>query len=601
MGEMTARDPKTSAAFKRELGDVETTAAPKKVETDRREFQRIQSLTESMIKADAVRNKMFKGMEDIYRMNWVGAGSQDIRDTVSPDCHNTIRGLVDLLAGAKPDIKIPRDPDSQEGEEIASKIEKTLELIRRRFNRLRGSDVEEEAVLTGSLFGVVVLKYAYVSATADAIEDQAKKHNLDPEKRKRLKEQVEFYQDLSKRSPFMVDVLNPMTIHFQRGPDGLRSVVECQQKTVADIRAEWGEHLLVTRQPGEDVMYREYWDRFQYCKWVDDTPLDMGTNSSIPYIVKDINGTRVFGNTEYFPILYAVWKGDLWAALNLVLTMMRSNVFAFGNPAWICTGKSAHDADIPFNMASVRIDLDPGDSITPLTKDLNTTDNQLLYSTFRQLIEESTLGKLLLGKAPEHLLAFSTVNMLIQGEKSKLSLLQLGVADALSELFEKMLILVANGGKTLTMFGKGAMTELKPADIDVDRIEVLVELKPNIPQDRLQLLNMAKMGVDAGLASKYSARELAGWMQPDEEEERITEEQLFEVIKQMKFQEIAQPQEQQPGAPQQLGTPEPTTPPSPFIPPKGYTEADAGLPAVQSVGEPPPEFTRSAEQNMEPQ
>jgi len=447
------------------------------------------------------------------------------------------------------------------------------------------------------------MKLAYVPDTVEALEQQAKKSKRAD--RDRLKQQIKFYKDLGKRAPFMVDVLDPRTVHVQRGADGLRCVVEYRERMVGDMRAEWGEHLFPVRQPTGQVKYYEYWDRYRYCKWVEDELLDLGEHDLpfIPYVIQDTNGTRIFGKTEYFPVLYAVWKGDLWKALNLVLTMMRSNVFALGNPTFIATGKSAQDADIPFDMAGARIPLDSGDSITMLSKDLNTKDMQSMYATLRQLVEESTLNKMVFGKSPEHILAYSTVNMLIQGAKSTLNPLLIGIARSLEALFEMVLLWVAFRKATVKLYGSNEMTELKASDINPDCIEVQVKLKPDIPQDRLQLLNMAKMAVDTGLASKYSARDLAGWLQPDEEDKRIALERIVEVLFQTRLQELLAPQE---GATEvQQGE----TPVSPeqmqHIPPviegneQGFTEARGGLPLVQQVGEPTPEFTESAAENME--
>ena len=571
--------------------------------SDAQEFMEIRALATGLIDSDKERDSMFDGLSDIYHMEWSGTGEDRIQDTIAPDGHNTVSGMKNLLTGIRPEITVPLYVGSKSDEATASRIEKALNLIRRRFNTLRGTDVEGEAALSGSLFGLVVMKLAYVPDTVEALEQQAKKSKRAD--RDRLKQQIKFYKDLGKRAPFMVDVLDPRTVHVQRGADGLRCVVEYRERMVGDMRAEWGEHLFPVRQPTGQVKYYEYWDRYRYCKWVEDELLDLGEHDLpfIPYVIQDTNGTRIFGKTEYFPVLYAVWKGDLWKALNLVLTMMRSNVFALGNPTFIATGKSAHDADIPFDMAGARIPLDSGDSITMLSKDLNTKDMQSMYATLRQLVEESTLNKMVFGKSPEHILAYSTVNMLIQGAKSTLNPLLIGIARSLEALFEMVLLWVAFRKATVKLYGSNEMTELKASDINPDCIEVQVKLKPDIPQDRLQLLNMAKMAVDTGLASKYSARDLAGWLQPDEEDKRIALERIVEVLFQTRLQELLAPQE---GATEvQQGE----TPVSPeqmqHIPPviegneQGFTEARGGLPLVQQAGEPTPEFTESAAENME--
>jgi len=572
--------------------------------SDAREFMEIQALATVLIDSDKERDSMFDGLSDIYHMEWSGTGEDRIQDTIAPDGHNTVSGMKNLLTGVRPEITVPLHVGSKSDEATASRIEKALNLIRRRFNTLRGTDVEGEAALSGSLFGLVVMKLAYVPDTVEALEQQAKKSKGTD--RDRLKQQIKFYKDLGKRAPFMVDVLDPRTVHVQRGADGLRCVVEYRKCTVGDMWAEWGEHLFPTRQPTEQVKYYEYWDRYRYCKWVEDELLDLAEHDLpfIPYVIQDTNGTRIFGKTEYFPVLYAVWKGDLWKALNLVLTMMRSNVFALGNPTFIATGKSAQDADIPFDMAGARIPLDEGDSITMLSKDLNTKDMQSMYATLRQLVEESTLNKMVFGKSPEHVLAYSTVNMLIQGAKSTLNPLLIGIARSLEALFEMVLLWVAFRKATVKLYGSNEMTELKASDINPDYIEVQVKLKPDIPQDRLQLLNMAKMAVDTGLASKYSARDLAGWLQPDEEDKRIALEKIVEVLFQTRLQELLSPPEQvqQGEAPEvQQVSPEQMQ----FIPPvieeneQGFTEARGGLPLVQQTGEPTPEFTESAAENME--
>jgi hypothetical protein len=178
-----------------------------------------------------------------------------------------------------------------------------------------------------------------------------------------------------------------------------------------------------------------------------------------------------------------------------------------------------------------------------------------------------------------------------------------------TDMSRRMLKWTKESGDALDLYGREVRIKLEPNDIDEQMLMVEAEYKPDIPQDRLQLANMAKMLVDSGIMSKHTARSLSGSDQPNEEEELIVRENIRTMLTQFKLKELEAQYGSQPGMPQEAQAAGPQQPDlSGFIPPPvepeiptskpGFIGQETNMPVVQAMGAPPLDFQQAAADNM---
>ena len=579
------------------------------------EFHKISQAAQELIRADAMRDAMLAAMRNIFEMRWDRAPRDpQIREMVSPGGHNVVRGMVNIMTGVKPTFNVPYDEGDIESEEKRSMAEKYLATLFNAADDVHGHSLVMDMALSGSLYDLIACKLMRTKDHAALLQQYADEKG-DRTSKKRLDKQIAFYDELAETHPFLIDVISPETIHYKRGVGGVLYLVEARRRTIDSLREEFGETACPNRSINDVVTYYEYWDRYQCCKWAEYATepfllAEYDTPSFIPYIVTEVNGSDLFGEVQLFPILYAIWRGDIWEAQNMALTMWRSNLYAMGNPTLVAIGPSAHEADIPMHLAGGRINLNPGDSISQLGVNLAPPEMVAFNNLARALEEESTVNKMVFGRAPETLLAYSTVNLLVQGARHSLVALQFAMSRAVTELSRKMLRWIKESGEPVTLFSDKKKLTLRPDDIDQQILLVESGLKPDIPSDRLQMANMAKMLVDSGILSRYSARVLAGYNQPEDEEDKITRERIREIISRSKLAELEQmfapkppeeaPSQQTPSAMMGQRAEQQLEAENLAYTRPGFIGQEANVPIVQVLGQPPDEFTQAAANNMSP-
>lgn len=582
---------------------------------DKGEFEHIRTIAEELVAEGAARNAMFEEVQKIFEMQWDRRPeTSHIREVVSPGGHNVIRGMVNIMSSCRPRFNVPCNEGDSTDEARRDLVERAVRVMFERVNDARGENLFGQWALSGALFDMMVGKMVRTRDHARMLQKHADRRGRKGDK-KRLDRQIADYYELAETHPFLVDPVTPSSVFIRRGPMGIEYLVEKRRRPVHAIRQEFGETACPQHKLTDSIWYMEYWDRYQYCKWVesDDEPFvldEYDYPSFIPYIVHEVNGTELFGRTALFPILYPLYKGELWESANVALTMWRSNLFALGNPTLIAVGKSAHEAEIPKHLAGGRVNLEHGDSIGQLQLNLVPNDLREFYNAVRILEEESTINKMVFGKPPENILAYSTVNLLVQGARHSIVALQEAMSRMGTEMARKMLRWIKESGESERLYGDRYTITLTPDDINAQTLLIQAEFRPEIPQDRLQLANMAKMLVDSGILSKHSARSLSGSAQPDEEEDLIVREQIRQLFTNMKLQELRQAMAVEPTPPPPQSEPSVTD----FIPPPmeegqefptptpGRIGSKPGLlvPLVQLTGSPPEEFQEAASENMSP-
>lgn len=543
------------------------------------DFHDAQGVAEELTRRDDARNAEFIEYDTIGDMDWEPEGMQSwMQPMVSPDPYNAEIGAENILCTTAPAISIPYETtDDEKADEEAQaqndKVETALRLILTAASRARGEPLERSAVHNAARYGLVAFKCAL---TADIAESKA----LTPQKRRR-------YAALAERMPVLIDVPEPATIHEARTILGLEAVVECSQRTAREIRAQYGDEAPGTgdHQASARLDLFHYWDTDVNFSWVGGcgTPLIEQENKLgfIPYVVERT------GNS----LLFAIHRGSIWKRQNLALTAIASSALTTAFPAMVYETDDPDTAEaLDFTAPGQVYPIRRGDKVYPGIPPARNAALSEFYQITSGLHEQSTLSHTVLGIAPQNISAYAALNLLVQGARGPLARITVGVGWAMSELCELILRYVKARGVTIKLYGNGRDAELRPSDIRDGYIEVKVELKPDYPQDRLQLANVAMMLTKAQLMSRKRAMELTGADSPAQESEQIKREAFEDVHMQQALKEVASeplpredfedasaPDEPMMGAQMQPQM-QPPAPPSEQMLPPGMTPQMLGVP-----------------------
>jgi hypothetical protein len=476
----------------------------------------------------------------------------------------------------------------------------------------RGMPLLVDAMYSAATFGMIAFKLQSTVEMARFYKEQIKLEKNSKEKA-RMESSLEEYEELADATPFLVNAVNPKALHLVRTAKGLERLVEHREIETTELWSEFGREAAPHMKVGDTVNYFEYWDRYQFCCWTSESkePLRHEENNLgfVPYVVQYVYGsTTAFGKTKVYPLLYSAWQGKTWDRMCLALTMITSNIMAMGQPSIAVEGDGMDAADLPFDLVGARINLPAGGKVHFLNEKLNTDQMHSMYQLLAGLFEQSTMNRMIFGKAPEHVLAFSTVNLLIQGARHQIQAPILLGGKALGELYRLMLRWLKHIGEEIKLYGEAEELILKPDMIPDGRIVVNVQLRPDMPQDRLQTGQLAKTLVDAGMLSYESALELMGYMDPQEELDKSLRQNVRRAIQdfiiQEQLREVAPAiqeagTEEEPQSPwelpeEQAQQPQPGAPPPGAQPPQMSPEELQGLipprqpeaPLVQQQGTP---------------
>jgi hypothetical protein len=200
------------------------------------------------------------------------------------------------------------------------------------------------------------------------------------------------------------------------------------------------------------------------------------------------------------PLLYPVRQSGLWKSQNIARTLYFSEVFAHAAaPRMKEEGTNPAEAEVDYGDPTRKAKVPTGNVLTPLNppaidQALSEIDDRMTSST-----NKSTVGQL--SSLPSGT-SFAAVNLYTQTELSKLKPYQQLAEDAIADVLEIMLLWTAFTGIPLEAYGTGKEDRgleyvIEPEEIPTDAIYIDVELKPDVPTDRLQRINAAAIAVNS--------------------------------------------------------------------------------------------------------
>lgn len=381
------------------------------------------------------------------------------------------------------------------------------------------------------------------------------------------------------KSPFVIKPLPPQNVYYEFDELGLAAVLQREVRTLREMRAKYKAKLDDSSFKGsgdERVVYAEWWTRERTCKWIErsikiDTKITGGVDNElllesprenslgfIPYVVRTGRGTSLFEKNQVLPSLYAGYKSKMFYRSNLFLTVISSLAFAMANPQWLHkNGTGEKPLVIDFS----------GPQTYPLAQDESIERLEValpgdLYQVFQLIsgkVEESTVSKILMGQGNfgAHIAA-SAINLMVQGGKLTIFPIQ----QAAQETYAAIAQMIFDYVKVYDQFAPdeateeadtGAETEGAPTlaktvkknglqlvlaskaqtivpDMIPDYLDISYELKADLPQDKIAILNSALQALGK-LISKETAWDWIGLEDKAKEQERLDQDQA-EVLAQ---------------------------------------------------------------------
>lgn len=503
---------------------------------------------------------MQQDMDDMINMDWKDKPTDpNLKFTTSPDARNQFMGALRLLTAVDPIIKVPYDINDITSKEQADKIEKICKAIWYHSGRILQKPVHYELVSSLLRYGQ---SHISVVDTSDLLEVATKRDKSISKARKQR------YEHFAKVTPYIFQPLDPKCGNAEFDAFGLTAYFREQTMTYAEIVSKFGELDKYKDKASTDtVVYRDYWDLDVHYAWIDDDdePLIEGKHNlpCIPIVVQGAEGSLLNDEPEsqYQPLLYGVWKGELWERKNLSLTALFSNLYAVASNAMFVHERTEPDSklEIDFDQIGGVVHLNPGEKLSALQRDVMNKDMMYGMEVADNLIEESTLFKQVLGQSPGTRLAYSAISLLSQSGQLPLIATQRAGGWGIGTAFEKMFAMMRDKKKKRTVLSDSTVLDIELKDLKEDLI-IDVKLDADLPQDKLQQANIAGMLKQYGLASNAWIQENVLNMGQSKDmtkevieenyinkmmEEHLTGTMRDEITKQVQQQMMQQMQEQQ--------------------------------------------------------
>ena len=456
-------------------------------------------------------HKMQAEMDDMINMDWKGKPTDpNLKFTTSPDARNQYMGALRLLTAVDPIIKVPYDVNDVTAKDYADKIEKACKAIWYHSGRILQKPVHYELVASLLRYGQFHLS---ITDTDDLLEVATKRDSKSSKARKQR------YEHFSKVTPYIFQPLDPKCGNAEFDAFGLTAYYREQEMTYGEIASKFGEiEKYKDKRSTDTVVYKDYWNLDVHFSWIDDDdePLIGKENGGkhnlpcIPIVVQGAEGSLLHDDPEYQfqPLLYGVWKGELWDRHNLELTAIYSNLFAVASNAMFVHERSDPDSKIEVDFDNVGgiVHLNPGDKFSPLQRDVLNKDMLYGMEVIERMIEESTLYKQVFGQSPNTRMAYSAISLLSQSGQLPLIATQRAGGWGIGTGFEKMFTMLRDKKKKRTAVYESDILDIDPQDFKDDLI-IDVKLDADLPQDKLQQANIASMLKQYGLASDSWIRE----------------------------------------------------------------------------------------------
>jgi hypothetical protein len=532
-------------------------------------------LAEKMIKADEQRDRFNKKVDDIDHVAWESPSELRklwwFRAVPSTDGHDAISSGVRVLSALEEDVSLQPLAANVETKKTANDNEKILKWMMDEANKRRQGTVQRSVVRSA-------LKYDEVDVQVIDLDEQIKNKEAFGADTKREKAARRYGR-------FVVNTYHPNDVHVQFSNLMPEAVLLAQVRTAKDVMREWGKlasKLKKAADNDEEVKLFDYMDYDDHVVWTQnkqggDEVEIMREEHKLPFLpwVARVGGDIMESKQEHRrrPLLYPIVNSGMWETQNVVKSLMVSEVIAYAGSA-----RSKEEGPMPIEGRTTEIEagelgmiaqVTPGDTLTPMEPPGLDPNLQAVDAMIQGATSKSTVANILQGGDVPSGTAFATLNLATQTAVGALKPGKELAEHALADIYTMFLLWAHYTDNAIVGYGKGKADlgqeyTIKPEEINPEKIYLSVELKPDVPLDRMQKVNAATMMLQSGIYSKERAMEDMGITDPETVMKEITFDQLFQaqvaqIIQQqqqraqmaLQQEQMAAQQEQQMAAQQQ--------------------------------------------------
>ena len=516
-----------------------------KDQNDSQDFKDIKAHCLELKGLYAQRDVDFRAYEDMYLVRWRAAEEKKLQRTypwitTSPDARNAVLGSLRLMIGSDPIFKITTQDLSFDKEGLESSVSRWFD----QSGRIARRPIHFDMLLSAILYGEM---HTAVTPMTDMLE--------------RFKEGDKRYKRIKRRSeiaPYLIESWNPISGYPEFDKFGLSGYFREVETTADAIINDFGDMVpdSITRKNRYDkVWLRTFYDLEKACWWVDNDLLIMDNHNwtEIPISVTLVDGTRLFKKPEEQrqPLLFSLLKSGLWEQQNLTMTIIYSMIFGMGATAMFEHTAPPTDAskaiNLNFDGPVGIVELEPGETFAPiLNKGTIPPELTQGMSLAEQKIQESTMYPTAFGQPPAHNVTFSEISLMSQAGRLPLVGPQRLGGEGIANVIELCLTMMEDDGE---QFNKNGII-INPKDMPND-MQIECKLDVKLPQDKLQLANIANILKSAGLVDdEWIRHEILNVTDSNKMQERIWSQDAAKALFVTEMQKLVnetQQQQQQPG------------------------------------------------------
>ncbi|UOF79209.1 hypothetical protein [Caudoviricetes sp.] len=372
---------------------------------------------------------------------------------------------------------------------------------------------------------------------------------------------------MNRMGDFAVVIKNPQCVHATHSVWGLESVLCVEKKTPKEIREIWGD--VGTPDP-DDKDTAECWVLFDYCDYEkrvvwcvpgesEDVAVNVKPDSKeLKVILDDKNAypflpwVSVIGGTtlnaepaeQRLPLLYPIYKTEQWVAANIAHTLMMSEGIAkAASPDAKVTGPDPDSVSVEYGTPGMPVHAPPGHDYVTLQK-------QGLDPALAQMVDRldgsigtATLSRVLITAEAQSGESYSGFNLRVQTAIGSL-LPYKSLGERFFEQAYRVMLYWAHFAKSdISGYGTarkdvGALYTIEASTIEPDNLYLKVDLSVDVPVDRLQRINGARMLSEIGVPFEIVADDL-GLTDPEHIKAEWAREQFWKAAIQGKAQKVA--------------------------------------------------------------
>lgn len=497
-----------------------------RVELGKNKIKELKEVCETIYRAHGNRISNINKYEDIYQMNWDYEAEEGdwVQPLPSPDPHIAGKGMARLIMGSEPTLKVRSDADDVTfNERVEGICRSLLRSADRRGPWITMYDLAMSAIIAGECYVKVV-----------NVED-----NMAFLKSRGSEGLARRYERLKEEKPFIFKVYNAKQVFPEYSDLGLEYVVVRQIRPASQVAAFWGEDAVKGAKFTSDgygnqnnVVYWEYQGHDYRLIYIEgaESPILARANKLdfIPWAGSIIEGSSLFEEIEdqRLPLYYPTLKSGYWHAQSYADSLVYSLSMNLGKFPQLKLKLNNPKQDISeildWRNLMGAIKLHVSEEAEMFEKKVLDDSIQIASGLADKRMNDMLIPKQVLGAEPENVLAFSSLNMLVQAGRLPLIPVQRMLGVIMSRMFEIPFQWAKSTGRAYPIPSYDEPLEINPEEYGSVFIEV--NIRGQFAQDDAQRVAVAANAMSGELWSQDRAMEYTGVEEPLKERAKIEDD-----------------------------------------------------------------------------